>query len=245
MSASTLEELQDALDDNIQWRRLELLAIKNQIASLDGRTAATPRGRGLLRSGVALLYAHWEGYTKEACQSYLDFVAIRRLKYGELSDSFVLASLQRIVGPAMQGDPSAEAKLLEIVRRGPTVRSQIPRESVVNTRSNLRHDILREIFRKLGLDVTKFDTKGQLIDRRLCDQRNDICHGRDNCPTIEAFIELHSEVVEMIETMRDLIVAAANGSEYRYTSLPVNRPGFPGDSFDWFSHAALARDWSA
>jgi hypothetical protein len=25
----------------------------------------------------------------------------------------------------------------------------------------------------------------------------------------------------------------------------MNRPGFPGDSFDWFSHAALARDWSA
>ncbi|MCU1363483.1 MAG: hypothetical protein JWM55_1311 [Acidimicrobiaceae bacterium] len=28
-------------------------------------------------------------------------------------------------------------------------------------------------------------------------------------------------------------------------AVTMNRPGYSGGSFDWFSHAALARDWSA
>ena len=51
--------------------------------------------RSLRRAGVALLYAHWEGFTKEACQAYLEFVVKRKLKYGEMSDAFIITSVTK------------------------------------------------------------------------------------------------------------------------------------------------------
>jgi len=37
----------------------------------------------------------------------------------------------------------------------------------------------------------------------------------------------------------------ASGLSSNIYDARLNRPGYSGGSFDWFSHAALARDWSA
>jgi len=215
MPASTVEELGEDLDDGLQWRKIEVAAMRSQIEKLSIADASKPLGRGLLRAGSILLYAHWEGFTKDACQGYLDFVARRRLKFGELSDGWVSLSLRGISSASLRGDPTANAQLVEVVRRGPELRARIPRSGVVETRSNLRHAVLMEIFGALDLDGRAFVTRAQLIDRRLCDRRNDIAHGRENFPTQAEYIDMHGHVVTMLDEVRDLIVVAARERSYR------------------------------
>jgi hypothetical protein len=217
MAASTLEELIDDLNANLQWRRIELQALRSEIESIDPHAEDTPRGRALLRSGVALLYAHWEGFTKEACQQYLDFVARRRLKLGELSDAFVMLALERLAGRLAVGDGDGSAAFLEIARHGPMYRPHLPRRDVVLTQGNLRFRTLASIFSALGMPLGEFDTKSKLIDRRLCDARNDIAHGRALFPRREDFLSLHLEVLSLMETVRETVCDEAGGARYRST----------------------------
>ena len=176
MAASTLEELEDGLNDSLQWRRSELHAVKSDLDGIREPQSGLPRARALRRAAVALLYAHWEGYVRESCQAYLDYVARRRLKYGELSDAFLLLAVRRTVIAMRSGDPSAAARVVELVRGGGAQRASIERAGVVNTKSNLRYETLVEILSALGLPSSQFELKANMIDRSLCDLRNEIAH---------------------------------------------------------------------
>jgi len=48
-----------------------------------------------MRIGVTFLYAHWEGFIKNAARYYVKFVHTRNLKYNELTDNFITASLKQ------------------------------------------------------------------------------------------------------------------------------------------------------
>src|ERR1700754_930096 len=76
----TLEDLQDALDHELAWRRVEIQAVRSV-----GRRLQAVAQDAVCRAGVAMLYAHWEGYVRAALAAYLSYVARRRLKYRELS----------------------------------------------------------------------------------------------------------------------------------------------------------------
>ena len=63
MAVRTINELQDALDSTLSWRRVELSALKGMIEQHESRSQSLPAGRSLRRAGIAMLYAHWEGFT--------------------------------------------------------------------------------------------------------------------------------------------------------------------------------------
>ena len=215
MAAVTQEDLADFLDEALSWRRTELQAFKSELDAISKPHEGSPRSRALRRAAVALLYAHWEGFVKEACQAYLDFVAVRRLKYGELNDAFLMLGVRRGVDAVRTGDPLAIAKVVELVRDGSSQRAAIDRVGVVNTRSNLRHETLIEILGSLGLPVEPFDLKGPLIDRSLCNVRNDIAHGKTTCPAVGEFDVLHFEILGLMVQVQNLVLLAAFGSHYR------------------------------
>ncbi|MFI6308077.1 MAE_28990/MAE_18760 family HEPN-like nuclease [Amycolatopsis thailandensis] len=220
MPPKTLAALEDLLDEGLGWRRAELIALEAEIEKCEKASPDGPLTRALVRGGIALLYAHWEGYTKEACEGYLDYVAIRRLRYNELCDGFVLTALLAMFRKAETGDDVAREALLEAVRRPEDARARMPRRSVVNTKSNLRYEVLVEICEAVGLPYDQFITRRQLIDRSLCDARNDIAHGRLVHSDADTFKGLRKSVVEMLESIRALIVRYARESLYRGQSLP-------------------------
>jgi len=225
VAASTATELGDLLDDCFQWRRTELAALRTELERVGkGPSHGAPRDRLVLRAAVTLIYAHWEGFVRDACQHYLDYVAKRRLKYNELSDPWLHTSLKRIVA-AGSGASEAVERLAAAVRSGGAERAVVPRKGVVETRANLRHETVCDIMNALGLPLGMVETRAQLIDRRLCDARNAIAHGRASFPRQEAALELHREVLEMMEHIRSCVVSAAESSAYRYPAHVAGRPG--------------------
>lgn len=77
MRLRTLSSLQDALDNAFAWRIKEIAAMKMSVESKSMSMTQTT----LIRAGVPLLYAHWEGFIKQASQFYLEYVSNQRLKY--------------------------------------------------------------------------------------------------------------------------------------------------------------------
>lgn len=214
MPAATPEEFADDLDDGLQWRRTELASLRSAVENLDSSAEARPYGRMLLRAGVALLYAHWEGYAKQSCQHYLDYVARRRLKYSELNRPLAMTALRRMSEQAGR-DPEQLSRLLDLVIAGGDDRARMPRQGVVETGSNLRYERFIGMMDALGLDGGPFETRQQLIDQRLCDGRNDIAHGKAVFPTREALLELQAIVIDMMERLRSQLIAAVFARAYR------------------------------
>lgn len=218
MAVRTIEELEDRLDSALSWRRIELQTLKSQIRSSYRNSAHSPLTRALARSGIALLYAHWEGYVKESCQAYVDYIAKRRLKVGELNDGLLKVVLDQLNRRSASGDESAMISLMEAVRAPGNSRARIPRDTIVDTKSNLRSTVLSEILQCIGFDPTTFLTKNNLIDRTLCDGRNAIAHGRDYYPNPDEFDTLHDEVMLMLTQIRSTIMLHAQEQKYRRNS---------------------------
>lgn len=76
MKIRTLNDLQDMIDAEMAWRKKELYALKSNIQSSRAFAKETA-----LRSGIALLYAHWEGAIKNIAYYYLIFVSYQKIPY--------------------------------------------------------------------------------------------------------------------------------------------------------------------
>ena len=75
MRIHTAEQLEEALDSELAWRRKELTDVHSSVHGNVGSTQSM-----LIRAGVALLYAHWEGGIKGLCAHYLTFIGTSRPK---------------------------------------------------------------------------------------------------------------------------------------------------------------------
>ena len=67
----TLNDLNERLSEDLVWRKKELSVLKGLIET---NSFTQNKTNALIRSGIALLYAHWEGYIKCAASAYLEFV---------------------------------------------------------------------------------------------------------------------------------------------------------------------------
>src|SRR5690606_34874829 len=73
--ANLAEFLSHQLTEDLKWREEELAVMRKQLyLAKEGGL----QERVLLRAGVAMLYAHYEGYCKFAIELYLD--SLRKLK---------------------------------------------------------------------------------------------------------------------------------------------------------------------
>jgi hypothetical protein len=213
----TLDELQQAVDSGLSWRKIELSALKGLIEQHDRRDNL-PMARSLRRAGIAMLYAHWEGFTKECLNAYVEYLVKRKNTLAELNDGLLHTALMHAFRRAESGDDGAKSSIVEAVRRGGGARFPLPKSQMVNTKSNLRSKVLTQMLEDFGLDSTTFQLRDQLIDRRLCDTRNSIAHGREACPEVGEFSELHSDVIRMMDEMRDLVLTAARKQLYKKTA---------------------------
>jgi RiboL-PSP-HEPN len=137
-----------------------------------------------------------------------------------LNDGLLRTVLLGLHKRALGGDQQANDDLIQIVRRPEQARARIPRSTIVDTKPNLRYSVFADILYSVGISMDKFETKGHLVDKSLCDARNSIAHGRDLFPGEGDFSELHREVIAMIEDLRDPIMANARQGLYKASPNP-------------------------
>lgn len=208
----TKDELLQKIDDDLIWRRRELSDFRAVIQSVG---LSSSRESALLRAGVALLYAHWEGFVKRCGTYYLVFVSDQGIKASDLRSNFIAIKLKsRLTEASKSNKPSASIELVDFFRSKLGDRLRIPHKGVIDTKSNLSSSVLREIVWSLGLDMTPYETKCRLIDSSLVDRRNRIAHGDALDISVEDYLVLHDEVMTLIDTFRNQLQNAAALDEF-------------------------------
>ena len=79
-------------------------------------------------------------------------------------------------------------------------------------------DILKEITCTLGIDFSVYSTKSVLIDIKLLKTRNEIAHGNYLTVDREEYIELHTEIMGMLDIFSNQIQNAAINKDYMRNS---------------------------
>ena len=212
-SVRTTEQLQEFLDEELGWRVKEVSDIR-----IAARRAEVVRRKTLIRAGIALLYAHWEGFVKNAANAYVEYVSYQGLRHGELQACFVALSLR---GPiwSLVSTRKAEAMVaaLKAVVNAQSDQAKL-RTVSLDTESNLSSKVFMNLACWVGVDVGRYETKWHFIDIRLLKRRNSIAHGSGNELelTQDEFEELASGVVDLLRWFKtDIENAVGTGAFMR------------------------------
>lgn len=211
MKIRSIEELNDKVDSEFAWRRKELTTILAQVNQSSGINTNTA-----IRGAIVLLYAHWEGFIKAACEYYLVFVSTKKLKNSELKNCFLAISFKKDLDKSERAAKNtihsrAISNILENVDKV----SDVPYRGVIDTGSNLNSDVLIEILSTIGLDPFKYRLKFHLIDSSLLKSRNEIAHGQYLGIEKEDYKLLYDDVIAIITDIKICICNAAAQEQYK------------------------------
>lgn len=215
-----LEELQEILDKQLAWRKKELSLIAGNINTSKEEVLNT-----LIRAGISLLYAHWEGYIKIAAREYLAYLNAQECKVSELQENFLVLHLKKTIIDVKQSNKTTKfATLLDKINNQDNECFKVKQmdKDIISTESNLKFDVLKEILFSLGLEVEKFELKKQIIDRKLLKKRNAIAHGeyinlvdKDNDDEAKKdFEELYHIILELMDEFKEQIIDAGLKKTY-------------------------------
>lgn len=211
----TFAHLQQKLDDELAWRRKELTIIKSLIPSKksSSKVPATEIENCHVRSGIALLYAHWEGFVKVAGNFYLEYISSKGLRYEELTNNFVAMAAKKHLN-----DFGSSNKVTDHIRVADFFLSGLGEKcnnfAEIETKSNLSAPVLKEILSALGLDYRGYEMRANLIEA-LRNNRNNIAHGKFSEIDVTTFLEYHEKITELMELFANQISNAASTEAYK------------------------------
>ena len=222
MNIKELTKLGKKIDNELSWRKKELTSIKVDVES--SKTKEKSEESRAIRSGIILLYAHWEGAIKAIAEYYLIYVSGLNLKYGELKSNFLAIAMKRsLIEFQDTKKASVHNKFIDDIYAKKNEVSRIPCNKIIKTDSNLKMETFREITATIGIDDSKYMLKKMIIDNRLLGNRNKIAHGAridslDGISCVADYIEMHTMVVELIDKFAEDIKNAAINAEYKIKS---------------------------
>lgn len=194
----------------MSWRLKEVKAFS--VAS----KANGPERRHFIRAGVALLYAHWEGFIKKSSEQYLSFVGSRGLRYNELKSCFSVFGLKsklQTLAISRQSLANIDAFDFILLELGQTARLQLG--SAINTESNLTSKVFSNIARSLDIDIASYTSRFKLIDESLVNRRNKIAHGEFLDIGGKEFGELLDAVLQIMREYKTALENAASTAAYK------------------------------
>lgn len=205
-----MKDRAEELEADLRWREAELASLKRlAIVNSDNEVVY----RATLRACWALLYAHFEGFTKFAWEFLLDEIESEQISIKDLSEEFQVLALEKLFR-VLRGNIEAkslwmffESTLPEEVNKNAVFHS----ECRLETESNLWPNIFERECARVGIKSSVLDEARARI-KALVSRRNDIAHGKnmtirsvDEYTEYEnaTFLVLHDlavQVLDIIET---------------------------------------------
>lgn len=215
MKAYTPLDLHTFLDGDLVWRRRELTTLVGLVQTVDGASRAA-----VLRSSVPILYAHWEGFGKNCAVKYLEFVSYRSKKYSDLAPSFMYLAMIPSLGKIVNSPVGVAIPMLRDILQLSDKKNRDKYRNRINTKSNLRFDVLVDMLTICGIDPKPFFEYETFIDKELCDNRNSIAHGEDVCPNLDQLKKRRDKTFEIMTVMQNSFVNAASNKKYLSPAPP-------------------------
>lgn len=213
----TLNDLQDVIDSEYSWRLKEIADMKKAVRSTLGVAAST-----LIRAGIPLFYAHWEGFVKNTAEAYITFVSCQKLRYEQLASPFLAIGAKRHIHSLVESRKSrVNIAAADFFTNELSNRAQLSFTTMVNTESNLSSSIFENIILSIGFDPTPYESRFKLIDESLLKRRNCIAHGEYLDLDASSYRTLGDDVIALLRSFKADIERAA--SEGKYKRQPTKR----------------------
>ncbi len=221
MKIRTIGDLEDLVAKETAWRKRELTDIL-----FNARQARDSKMQTSLRAGVALLYAHWEGWIKSVARLYIEYVNTQRPCYDELSPAFLGNALRtRLDDMAAAHSAEVHNNFATFVSDGGLRGRAHLNANLVRTEGNLGSKTLKDIIARLGTNYKHYELLETLIDKQLVHHRNTIAHGEFLEIDSDQYEDLHRKVVSMLtDFTNDVLVSARTDQHLR----PSRRQVAPG-----------------
>ncbi len=176
----------------------------------------------LLKSSLALLYSHWEGFIKSISIAYCEYLNSQGLCYQNLKRNFHVCSLIN----EFQGQyPPRNFKSSYSIVTNESLRLKeklkIDSEKYIDTKSNLNSSVLEELTQKIGISYAPYELKENLIDEKFLGLRNPISHGEYRSIAEEDFLILYEEITSLIDTFKNQILNSAVQKDYLVSDDPI------------------------
>lgn len=216
MKIRTLIDLTDSLSRDLAWRKKEITAMR---AVVENPKTTRRAQDAALRAGLALLYAHFEGFIKTGGDSYLEYLSRKKLPLCELQDNFIAIFLHsKIASYSTTNKISLLKDAVDSIRNNLSSNQFTASKRCINTKSNLNYETLYEILFSLGLDNAEYEKKRMIINERLLSNRNQIAHG-EFCPIDqENYAVLNDEIISLLNLFKNQIENAAAQLSYKISA---------------------------
>ncbi|WP_211245305.1 MAE_28990/MAE_18760 family HEPN-like nuclease [Curvibacter gracilis] len=207
----TLSDLQDHLDRAIAWRLKEIAYVKSSAKSAKSYAQAA-----LVRAGLPLVYAHWEGFVKQASEFYLEYVDNQGLKYSELATCFFVFGIKKHVATLIDSRQAvANIEAVDFIRKAGEQKASLTLSNAINTASNLSSLVFFNIASSLGISLDAYHAYSNFIDKSLVDRRNKIAHGEYLDLDAESFEGISEQVLVLMRMYKNDVENLASMSAYR------------------------------
>lgn len=206
----SLIQLQDALDVELGWRVKEI-GVFSVGSKING-----PDRKCFIRAGVALVYAHWEGFIKASSEKYLEFIYSRGHTYRELKSCFAIVGLKNRLNSL-----SLSKKYLENIESFNFIVANLDQiahaqtSSAIKTESNLTSVVFENIANSIDINIDEYSTKFNLIDESLVNRRNKVAHGEYLDISGKEFGVLVEEITSLMRSYKTDLENAASLKSYK------------------------------
>ncbi|MDH5561418.1 MAG: MAE_28990/MAE_18760 family HEPN-like nuclease [Deltaproteobacteria bacterium] len=198
MKIRTFDDFSNALDNCFGWRKKEILNCRVLIATKGGLPDKT-----LLRAGIPLLYAHWEGAIKESSKLLLSFINSQKIELKSLKTCFIYLAITRHISEILETKQSHVANsAIDLLTNRLNEKAFLQIDGAIKTDSNLNSDLFENITNTIGIDHTKYKHYSNLIDLHLLKKRNEISHGENKQISQGDFMELSSKVLDILNLFK-------------------------------------------
>lgn len=218
---NSIEKLIEKLDEDIQWRKKEIVDIRTYCQNNDNPKV-------LLRAAFVLCCAHFEGAIKYASNAYVAYIASQGFKGKELRveissilirkkkcASLNVAQPKKVKISVVSDILSAYDELLEnqfyIKLSEDDLMPEIDEtDPPLSTGGNPTPDVLAEISKILGVNyVELFQLREPFINSELLKPRHEVAHGEHRQIDIDELNSVCDFVLEIIEQFKCSIIDAA------------------------------------
>jgi hypothetical protein len=208
----TPDEFSHMITSDLTWRIREISDLRTAIRRMDA--AFRP---SVLRAGVPLIYAHWEGHVIVVARAYVDFLAIRRPAYGAIKAGFRLNEFFAELKSLRHTELNYRQKIDLIMRIAASETTQFRRVNpeVISSRSNLNSDVLQDLCYYLSIDAENFRDDFDFIDSILLHRRNNIAHGQFININEDSLVEMSDRVIKIMRMFNNAIENDVILGDYR------------------------------
>ncbi len=161
------------IEEDLEWREGELASLKLAVASAKRDSTR----RALLRALSAMLYAHYEGFTKFCWDLLLIEIERAKCQRCDVNDKLAILSLSEAFKHLRKGASANEIWDFANTGFAREMRQPTKFSEKLDTKSNLWPNVARENNELVGLTCEQLELNRGLISS-LVGRRNEIAHGQ-------------------------------------------------------------------